>query len=161
MTSALTAEQGGLLTQAVSDLLVQAEATTVLLADIGGNILAQSPARDENHTIAALAAGSFCATRELAVLSGETTFHAVSHEGEQTSIYVQSVTSNYLLLVIFQKTTTLGLVKLYARKSARELRPLLGEIATQTLTAARGGAEFRMANVDEVFEGSRTGAGTL
>lgn len=138
MATALTVENSGQLKQIIADLLVQAEALTVLLTDIGGNVMAQAPERDdpEIQTVAALAAGSFCATRELASLSGERAFHAVCHEGEETSIYVANVEGDYLLLVIFQKVTTLGLVKLYARKAAKDMRPILKRVSDQIMAAA-------------------------
>ena len=151
MNNIVTEEQGKLVRQIVSDLLVQAEATAALLSDIGGNIIAQCPGRDENETLAALAAGSFSATRELAALSGETSFNSISHEGEDTSLYAQSVAEHFILLVIFQKTTTLGLVKLYTRKVAAELESTLKEISTQCVASAKSGTTFEMSGAEKLF----------
>ena len=152
MTGVLTAEQGRQLTQAVSDLLVQAEATAVLLADVGGNIIAQFPVQNENETIAALAAGSFSATRELASLSGESSFNSIIHEGRDTSIYLQSISGQYILLVIFQKTTTTGLVKLYTQKMAKELESKLAGISEQDLSNAGCAVAFEIDESAQVFE---------
>ncbi len=120
-------EQGRALTRTITDLLVQAEASVVLLTDIGGNILAQAPQREDREllTIAALGAGAFSATRELARLTGETGFRSVSHEGEKTSLFVHSLDGDFLLIVLFQRTTTLGLVKLYTRQAATSLATML------------------------------------
>jgi predicted regulator of Ras-like GTPase activity (Roadblock/LC7/MglB family) len=152
MAELLTVEQGRQLTQAVSDLLVQAEASAALLADVGGNIIAQSPTRAENETIAALAAGSFSATRELAALSGEPSFHSIIHEGHGTSIYLQSVAENYILLVIFQKTTTTGLVKLYTQKTARELESKLAGISKQEFSDSECAVAFEIDESAAVFD---------
>ncbi|MCE9614394.1 MAG: roadblock/LC7 domain-containing protein [Lentisphaerae bacterium] len=129
----LDIEQARALNRVVTDLLVQAEASVVLLTDIGGNVLAQAPQRNDPHlqTMAALAAGAFSATRELARLTGETAFRSVSHEGEQTSLFVQSLNEDFLLVIVFQRTTTLGLVKLYGRQAATDLAPMLGEVRHQ------------------------------
>ena len=138
MATALTVENGRQLQQIASDLLVQAEAAAVLLTDIGGNVLAQAPAREdaEIQTAAALAAASFSATRELAAMTGERSFHAICHEGEATSIYVTSLEGDFLLLVIFQRVTTLGLVKLYAKKAAKDMRPVLEAVSRQPVATA-------------------------
>ena len=151
MVSVLTPEHGRLLKRVVADLLVQADATAVLLTDIGGNVVAQAPERDEPEiqTIAALAAGSFAATRQLALLSGEQTFQSICHEGEATSIYAHCVTE-FLLLVVFQKNTTLGLVKLFARKAAQELESTLAAVNRATLSAYQR-EQFELEDRAEVF----------
>lgn len=137
----LDVEQARALNRIVTDLLVQAEASVVLLTDIGGNVLAQEPQRTDPQlqTMAALAAGAFSATRELARLTGETAFRSVSHEGEKTSLFVQSLTDDFLLVIVFQRTTTLGLVKLYGRQAATDLSPLLGDLRHQSPAPTRYG----------------------
>lgn len=134
MSYVLSVEMGSQLNEAIADVVVQAEASRAILTDEGGNILACSPEPDgadhEVQTVAALAAGSFAANCELARLCDETAFRAVSHEGEQTSLFVQAIGEHHLLVVIFERTTTLGLVKLYAGKAARELQQRLTERPT-------------------------------
>ena len=127
-------EQGLALTRVITDLLNQAEAHVVLLTDIGGNILAQAPPDESRDlpTIAALGAGAFAATRELARLTGEVAFRSVSHEGENASLFVQSLGDEFLMIVLFQRTTTLGLIKLYARQSANDLAALLAAVRRES-----------------------------
>lgn len=127
MAACVPSQMGRALNRVATDLLVQAEASMVILTDIGGNILAQAPALGDARlaSMAALAAGAFAATRELAMLTGETGFRSVSHEGEQSSLFVQCVGSDTLVVIVYQKNTTLGLVKLYARRAAQDLLPLL------------------------------------
>ena len=151
MASVLTPEHGRILTRVVSDLLVQADATAVLLTDIGGNVVALAPDRDEPEiqTVAALAAGSFSATRQLALLSGEQTFRSICNEGETTSIYAHCV-AEFLLLIGFRKNTTLGLVKLYARKAAQELEATLEAVNRETLSAYRH-EQFALTDRENVF----------
>lgn len=136
MNTAVSESQNRDLTRVLADLLVQAEASDVMLTDIGGNVLAQAPERDNRAlmTIAALAAGAFAATRELAALSGETSFRSVSHEGEFSSLLVQGLEGEHLLVILFNRTTTLGLVKLYARRAAQELDALLASNAATGIT---------------------------
>ncbi len=132
---AVSEEQSRVLEAILSDFLVLSEASAVFLSDNGGNLIAYTTAtepEDERiYTIAALAAGSFCATRELASLVKEPAFHSIYHQGEQTSIYMHSVGAHYLILAIFGKTTPVGLVKLYAERAVQELTPLMERIDSQ------------------------------
>lgn len=136
MAAYIPTQMGRAFNRVATDLLVQAEARIVLLTDIGGNILAQAPALGDARlaSIAALAAGAFSATRELARLAGENSFRSVSHEGEQASLFVQSVGADTLIVIVFEKGTTLGLVKLYARRAAQDLMPLLAADPRGALT---------------------------
>lgn len=143
MASGLSADQGRALNAAIADLVTQADAVAAFLTDYTGNVLAQRSDRDSGtvQTIAALSAGAFCATRELAALVGERSFHAISHQGDDTCIYVRSIAGQFLLLVLYGRGTTEGLVKLYVRRLAETLEPLLKQIAEQTTQAAAGGGE--------------------
>ena len=140
MASGLSADQGRVLNAAISDLVGQADAVAAFLTDYTGNVLAQRSDRDSGtvQTIAALCAGAFCATRELATLVGERSFHAISHQGDDACIYVRSIAGQFLLLVLYGRGTTEGLVKLYVRRLAGSLEPLLKQIAAQTTCAAAG-----------------------
>jgi predicted regulator of Ras-like GTPase activity (Roadblock/LC7/MglB family) len=151
MNALLTTEQGRALNRVVSDLLVQTESNVVLLTDIGGNILTQAPNREDRNlpTMAALAAGAFAATRELALLTGETGFRCVSHEGDQAGLFVHSVGADGLLVIVFQRTTTLGLVKLYARKAAEELAPMLAVVMGGTQAHPESMPAFELCDADK------------
>jgi predicted regulator of Ras-like GTPase activity (Roadblock/LC7/MglB family) len=136
---AINEDQARICSSALSDLAVQSEANSVLLTDIGGNILASvAKARDGSiTTVGALAAGSFAATREMAAIIGEPSFHAIYHQGENTSIYMQGATAQFLIVVIFDRNTTAGLVKLYVGRTIQELRPLLEKVEGQSVAAAQ------------------------
>jgi len=140
MTAALSPEQGRHLTTAVEALSVQAEACAALLTDQAGNVLAGTPYGDDStvQAVGALGAGSFAATRELASLTGETAFDSISHQGAETGIYVKTLDGIFLLMVIFDRATTLGLVKLYTDRAIAELSPLLHEISGQSIGDAAG-----------------------
>jgi predicted regulator of Ras-like GTPase activity (Roadblock/LC7/MglB family) len=132
---AVTEEQSKAIHTVLSDFLVLSEANAAFLSDNGGNLIAFTTTTDSPddsiYTIAALAAGSFCATRELASLIKEPSFHSIFHQGDKTSIYMRSIGSDYLILVIFGKNTPVGLVKLYADRATQELDPVLKQIDAQ------------------------------
>ncbi|NCC51418.1 MAG: hypothetical protein EOM20_09410 [Spartobacteria bacterium] len=123
MFGALTEQEYERIQRLVADLLVQVEADAVLLCDRGGNIVAQecvSSYKDEDN-IAALASGAFFATVEMARLVGETEFRSMLHQGERMSIYMEGTAGDMLLVIVFDKFSNPGLVKLYARKTSEQL----------------------------------------
>jgi predicted regulator of Ras-like GTPase activity (Roadblock/LC7/MglB family) len=157
MLAGLSAEQGRSLNAAVSDLMAEAEASAVFLTDNTGNVLAERSSLDPRavQTIAALSAGAFCATRELAVQIGEETFQSISHRGATCGMYIQSVGGQFLLLVIYGRNTTEGLVKLYVKRLCDYLDPILRDVAGQSLAAAApAGQRFEMQSTRPLFPGT-------
>jgi hypothetical protein len=49
----------------------------------------------------------------------------VLHEGENQNVYVSSVTSEYFLIVIFEKDVALGMVRLFTKRTIDQLLPVL------------------------------------
>jgi len=146
--------QNQTLTTALSDLLVLSEAEAVFLSDSGGNLIAHATAEtvdDTIYTIAALAAGSFSATRELASLVKEPAFHSIFHQGEQTSIFMQGLGRDYLVLVVFGKGTPVGMIKLYTDRTRKEIEPILKEM-DHPQDAAAAKVTFEFANEHEILK---------
>lgn len=155
----ITAKQSESLHVMLSDLLVLAEADAIFVCDTGGNIIDNISQTDDSldQTIAALASGSFAATGELAMLIGEATFRSVFHKGEKNSIYMQNLSQDYLILVIFSKNTTIGMVKLHITKAAKAIELLLGEVNDQTVTSSGSQTDFAMKSSSNVFEKTSSG----
>ncbi|MFO7869821.1 MAG: roadblock/LC7 domain-containing protein [Kiritimatiellia bacterium] len=130
----LNEEQSRAIHRVLDKLKKDTDAGTALVTDSGGNILAYVADEDDEslQTVAALVAGSFSATRELASLIGEQEFHAIFHQGEKTSIFIRCIASTFLLLVVLGPETTEGLVRLYSEKVAKQLLPLLVETRRET-----------------------------
>jgi predicted regulator of Ras-like GTPase activity (Roadblock/LC7/MglB family) len=123
MMRALSEELHQQIESVLADLLVRSEGEAVFLCDKGGNILAHSASHlySQQENIAALAAGSFYATRELARLLGEPGFQCVFHQGVTSSVYMQCTTMDLLVLVVFGKESNPGLVRLYANEGCQVL----------------------------------------
>ena len=153
--TAISAKQVDRLNAALADLLVEAEADAVFISDCGGNLLAYDTTKKDDdtiYTIAALAAGSFSATRELAGIIGEPTFHSIFHQGEHANIYIESTVSDYLILVIFGKQTTVGLVKLFVNKTNTRISPILSDTQGQSVENADGSdIVFELNDDEQVF----------
>ena len=75
--------------------------------------------------IAALAAGSFAATKELARRIGEVEFNALYHQGNGSHIFMNSVDDDTIMITVFGGRTTVGLVRFYSAATAQAVSKLL------------------------------------
>ena len=90
------------------------------------------------ESIAALVAGSFAATREMARLLGQDEFTTLFHQGERESIQINLVGERALLAMVFDQRTNLGMVRYYAVESVRRLTEILNEIDQREAAPASG-----------------------
>ena len=89
-----------------------------------GTMIGNSP------EIAALAAGAFAATRELADRLGDQSFHGLVHHGRDRHFYLCPVSADYLLLTVFGTGTPAGVVRHCASQVVADVAALL-EAATE------------------------------
>ena len=75
-------------------------------------------------SLAALAAGSFAATRQLAEVLNEREFTLLFHEGKESNLHVMQVTDQILLLLTFGHETQVGRVRLYTSRALEVLKPI-------------------------------------
>jgi len=97
----------------------QAGVRAVLLLDSAGRLLTLTgvvPPLDLPSLVALLAA-DFCATRELARMVGEEDFHSVLHEGRAQSLYVTQIVEGAILVLMYDRDSTLGVVRYAVRRA--------------------------------------------
>ncbi|MBM3988324.1 MAG: roadblock/LC7 domain-containing protein [Planctomycetes bacterium] len=119
-------------------LLELSNAKAALLIDKEGHMVTRRGAAamaGSMDSIAALVAGSFAATRELARQLGEAQFTTMVHQGARDSIQLQLVGGRTLLGVLFDERTNLGLVRFYSSETARHLEELLADIHARPVPA--------------------------
>ncbi len=123
----LTIENVADLDGILADFVKKAEAELTVVIDRGGNVISQFG--DHNvmdvTIIAALAAGSFAATRELARRIGEVEFNALYHQGNGSHIFMNSVDDDTIMITVFSARTTVGLVRFYSVSAAQSVATLL------------------------------------
>ena len=114
----------------LNDFLDLSEAQATLLCDRGGSILFSEGEFNEDSIdlVCALVAGSFAATKELALALGEEEFSAIFHQGKNSSIFISAIGEEVLLLSIFSENTNAGLVKMYAKSTCRKMQGIFAEI---------------------------------
>jgi predicted regulator of Ras-like GTPase activity (Roadblock/LC7/MglB family) len=109
--------------QVLSELVEGASARSVLLVDHSGQIITSFGTRDDFDVVsfASLCAADFEANRQLARLIGEEDFKTLYHQGVQESMYLSRVESDVILAILFDRRTTLGLVRLRAKRAVDQL----------------------------------------
>ncbi len=111
----------------LADFLKKAEADLTVVIDRGGNVMSQyGDQRLMDVTIiAALAAGSFAATCELARRIGEVEFNALYHQGNGNHIFMNSIDDDTIMITVFGRRTTVGLVRFYSASTAQQVAEIL------------------------------------
>lgn len=90
------------------------------------------------EAIAALVAGSFAATKEMARLLGESEFTVMFHQGARDSIQLQLVGNRTLMAVLFDERTNMGLVRFYSQEASQHIEVVLNEIENRPEAEGRG-----------------------
>ena len=139
----LTIDDVAMLDGVLGDFLKKAEADLTVVIDRGGNVISQF---GDMHAmdvtiIAALAAGSFAATRELASRIGEVEFNALYHQGNGSHMFMNSVDDDAIMITVFGQRTTVGLVRFYSAQAAQSVANLLKNLQ-------RGGHGFEFTAAD-------------
>jgi len=111
----------------LQELLKNSNAASVLLLDKTGQLISSlgDPPQFDMHSFASLCAADFEANAQLAVLIGEKDFSTLYHQGSNESMYLARVEQNIILVILFDKRTTLGLVRLRAKKAVDNLETVI------------------------------------
>jgi predicted regulator of Ras-like GTPase activity (Roadblock/LC7/MglB family) len=111
----------------LKELLTNSNSQSILLIDKTGQMIASvgiDPGFDL-MSFASLCAADFEANSQLAQLIGEKDFSTLYHQGSDESMYLARVASHIILVVLFNKRTTLGLVRLRVKKAIEGLNTVL------------------------------------
>lgn len=106
------------LTALCAQLHRDSNSKTIVLIDKSGQYIASSGhvAELDLTSLASLTAGNMAATSGLAELIGEADFPNVFHEGQRESMHLSLVSDRAILVVVFDRRTSLGLVRLRVKK---------------------------------------------
>lgn len=144
--------------EVMSKLLKGSEAKCALLVDKDGHLISRHGFTQTLDTtaLAALMAGSFASTAEIARLVGELEFSVLFHQGKKDHIHMNLVGERSILAVIFDDRTTIGMVRLYAKEAADKLQRVFAEALENESDQDRGlSAEFTNSAesvLDDIFK---------
>lgn len=111
------------ITAVIEKLLRETNAKCVYLVDKDGQLISSSGETQniDATSLASLTAGNIAATGGLAKLIGEKEFSILFHEGERDNLHISVISQRVILVVIFDKRSSLGLVRLRVKKASEEL----------------------------------------
>jgi predicted regulator of Ras-like GTPase activity (Roadblock/LC7/MglB family) len=129
----LTIQDVAEIDDSLTTYLEQSESSLAILIDKGGNILSQQGTLDIGDAVivAALAAGSFAATKELARRIGEQEFSALYNQGARAHIFMQAVDDDTILVTVFGGNTTIGLVRFYSTRASQQLAATMRKVRSR------------------------------
>jgi len=114
----------------LDDLLKSSQSRNVILIDRTGQLITQrGPDVDFDLTsFASLCAADFEANYQLARLIGEKDFSTLYHQGARDSMYLGKIARGVVLAVLFDRNTTLGLVRLRVKRAVDELDVIIEKL---------------------------------
>lgn len=138
--------------------VVEAGARCAFLLDRAGHpVTAFGDVGELDETsFASLAAADFDASDQLAGLLGESEFTSLYHQGVNGSMYLSEISSAAILAAVFDRRTTLGMVRLKTREVVPQLTGLLGELGGRDRRGPgleAGWTDDAVSEIDRLFEG--------
>ena len=130
------------ITEHLNALLQESNARCAMVVDRTGQLLANAgEALSFDPTVfASLTAADFSANDQLAKMIGEAEFASLFHQGEKESMYLADVSRRLILVVLFDKRTTVGLVRLRVKQTVLDLSAVIDEMFSRgTQGEAEGG----------------------
>jgi len=173
---ALFEEDYTAITLILQNLMRSGSARSVMLIDKTGQLINSvgEPPGFDAISFASLAAADFAANAMLAEMVGEKDFATLVHQGTTASLYLSLIEGSapdgvdtsarpnrVILVVLFDRKTSLGLVRLKARRAGDELRVVLTRLfnklhyRNEEITPHVLGADFRAEadrEIDSLFQ---------
>ena len=149
--------------QILQTLSRSASARSTMLIDKTGqliNSIGEPPGFDVT-SFSSLAAADFAANAQLAEMVGEKDFATLVHQGTTESLYLTMIANRVILVILFDRKTSLGLVRLKARRGSEDLLTVLNklfdklEYRNEDMSATTLGAEFTAeaeSEIDSLFK---------
>jgi len=118
-------------------------AALVLLMDRAGHEIASdgNSLNTDLTALASLAAANLAATEELARMVGETEFSIIYHQGRHRSIHISDVVRKYSLVLVFDDSVSMGMVRWKVRRATALLAEVFEGVQENRLSRSLPGAE--------------------
>ena len=135
-------------------LLADASAKVVFLVDKNGTLLASAgdAVGFDTTSLASLAAGNIAATGGLANLIGEKEFSILFHEGERDNMHLSVVAERLILVIVFGRRSSVGLVRLRVRQASARLAAVMALALAASDAETKGIEELTEADIESLFQ---------
>ena len=119
----------------LKQLVKDSHASSGMVLDRAGQIIVWDGIdyQDESTKLGALIAGTYASTRQMARILGEANFRTLLQEGAKEKIFTEAIGEYWLVSVIFDRHTHLGLVKVLCERATVEL----AEVLVQAIAASK------------------------
>jgi predicted regulator of Ras-like GTPase activity (Roadblock/LC7/MglB family) len=123
-----------IISTALNKLMNDTNATSVMLLDKSGQVIVSqgTGVRRNATSLGALLAGAFSSSRHIAELLGEKDFRTIFQQGLHENIYTTMIGEQWLLVIVFDKLTHIGLVKVLSKKASDEMGRILERVRADT-----------------------------
>jgi len=138
----------------ISKLRVDANAKVVFLVDKNGQQIAAHGEIENLDTtsLASLTAGNVAATDGLARLIGEKEFSILFHEGERDNMHLSVVAERLILVVVFDRRSSVGLVRLRVRQASVRFNDVMATALAASDAEDGGIEELTEADIESLFK---------
>lgn len=141
----------------IGRLVREANAKGVFVVDRNGQLIAEAgEVRGIDTTsLASLVAGSIAATGGLAKIIGEQDFPVHFHQGVKDNLHITMVANRWILVVVFDERSSLGLVRLRVKKATADMNRVFEDLKKKADAEAASGtspfAEITDDDIDNLF----------
>jgi predicted regulator of Ras-like GTPase activity (Roadblock/LC7/MglB family) len=147
-----------LIKDALQKLKINTSAKAVFITDSEGHCIASSGEMDDINlnSISSLIAGSVAAINSIAQMLKIDSFSAILNESSKESLHISLINDRTMLVVIFDNTSNLGLVRFRVRSALEQLTKIF-QIIYKKLKASDktpGGSPFEGVSdedIDRIF----------
>ncbi len=124
----------------LTELRTRLNAKITIFADMNGYPIGYDetvPAIDIT-SLTALASGTFSATSEMAkMVQEQDKFRFIYLEGKENNIYMCNVSKDYLIIVLFDKSVAMGMVRILTHNTVEKLSKILDELSMENQQASK------------------------
>jgi predicted regulator of Ras-like GTPase activity (Roadblock/LC7/MglB family) len=138
----------------IDQLKTETNSKATFLIDKSGQMVAVSGQSNEFDatSLAALVAGNVAATDGIAKLLGEKEFSVLFHEGENEHLNITLVDGKLILVVLFDDSTSLGLVRLKMKKYVKNIVELLQNTKSMASTHENLFSDITDEDIENMFK---------
>ncbi len=135
----VSAAAGQAIAEVLGKLVEDCRASTGMVLDRAGQIIVSEGKSYQNELmmLGALVAGTYASTREMARILHEENFRMLLQEGAREKIFTQAVGEHWLVSVIFDRKTHLGLVKVLCERATVDLGTTLATVIEENQNRSR------------------------
>ncbi len=137
----------------LSRLVDETGGNHALLLDKSGQVIAAQgdTNRQDTTALGALIAGTFASSREVAKLLREKDFKILFQQGVRENLFIALISEQWILTIIFNRETHIGLVKVLIKKATEELEKVLLRVReTRGARTDMLGSNFRTSMEDTI-----------